>query len=79
MSSLISSCLSSLQIRAEKPYYLADPEVDSLVSAAAYISVASARIIRVHFYTVHPLIPKWKIYGISALGIEGGLIAPVSK
>ena len=35
----------SLQIRAEKPYYMADPEVDSLVSrTAVQISAASGNV-----------------------------------
>lgn len=36
-SAVSNSLLFLLQIRQEKPYYIADPEVDSLVSASSYI------------------------------------------
>ena len=35
----ILSLILSLQIRAEKPYYMADPEVDSLVSSLHFVFV----------------------------------------
>lgn len=39
-------CAYVLQIRQEKPYYIADPEVDSLVSTFVYIYIYN-------FFIVH--------------------------
>lgn len=34
-------CVRLLQIRQEKPYYIADPEVDSLVSTVSLFTLSS--------------------------------------